>query len=83
MAFSQIKTSSVVRVKKSKIQKPSNSEIDRIATESATTTAESDSVEASRRTNSEVGESEEQGGARASLSLLGDYDSKSDSDGSD
>lgn len=55
VAFSQIKTSSVVRVKKSKIQNPVNSGSDAITTESATTTKE-EIVEAGRETSSEVGD---------------------------
>ena len=78
-AFSKITTASIVRVKKPVKEKPSNCREDNAVVVGKSSGATN---EEHKRTNDEGKEEGEEGNTKTSLSLLGSYDSTSDSDGS-
>ena len=84
VAFSQIKTASIVRVKKPNVVKPSsnkeeNTSLAGKSSESSTSGEVTKELAGSRKGASVTNESNE----KTSLSLLGNYDSSSNSDDSD
>ena len=83
VAFSKIKTASIVRVKKPIAQIPSDAGDKNAALEGKDSGAAKERAGTSRTANGGVVESKEEGSTKTSLSLLDNYDSTSGSDCSD